>query len=73
MLKKMLNLESCSQLESALLKLKEISKLEVSKFEAGNEKRPNEKYTKLTSPEESFKVALKPVTLATLWHFKNSN
>ena len=40
----MLNLESCSQLESALLKLKEISKLEVSKFEAGNEKIPNEKY-----------------------------
>ena len=41
MLKKMLNLESCPQLESALLKLKEISKLEVSKFEAGNEKIPS--------------------------------
>ena len=54
MLKKMLNLESCSQLESALLKLKEISKLEVSKFGAGNEKRPNVKYTKLTSEGETY-------------------
>ena len=38
MLKKMLNLESCPQLESALLKLKEISKQSVK---AGNEKIPS--------------------------------
>ena len=59
---KMLNLESCPQLQSAMLKQKEISKLEVSKFEGGNEKRPNEKVYVPSSQAtiKSFKVTLKP-------------